>query len=86
MKENKKVLDGGKPLWATGVEMFSQISMWIVAPIVGALVVGKSLDAHYGTKPWMFIGMAGLGFLVTLIGIVRIVLKYVRQMEKDARK
>ena len=85
-EKNKNNLNGGKPLWAVGVEMFSQISVWIVLPIVGALILGKSLDAHYGTKPWIFLSLALVGFLITLFGIVRIVLKYIRQIEKDASR
>ena len=84
--DDKKNLNGPKPLWAVGVEMFSQISLWIVFPMVVALIVGKKLDANYGTKPKFFLILAGIGFLITLIGITRIVLKYVKKIEKDDRK
>ena len=84
---NKKNLNQkktqGKPLWALGVQMFSQISLWIVFPMVMALVVGKKLDANYGTKPKMFLILAGIGFLITLVGITRIVLKYTKEGNRE---
>ncbi len=69
--------------WQAGVRVFTEISGWIVAPIVLALVVGKSLDARYGTAPWIFLIFAGAGFLITLFGMVRIVQKYMREIQKS---
>ena len=49
MEENEKKLYNKGPWWKPGVELFSEISTWIIVPIVLALVFGKMLDAHYGT-------------------------------------
>jgi len=68
--------------WKPGVEIFSQVSGWIVAPIVLALVFGKMLDTHYGTKPVIFLTLAGIGFLFSCFGIVRVVKKYIKEMKK----
>lgn len=62
--------------------LFSQISTWIVVPIILALVVGKSLDNHYGTRPLMFLILAGAGFLFSLVGIVRVIKKYIKELKK----
>ena len=72
--------------WKPGVEIFSQVSGWIVAPIVLALVFGKMLDTHYGTKPVIFLSLAGIGFLITCFGIVRIVRKYIKDIKDLADK
>ncbi|OGI67240.1 hypothetical protein A3A05_02560 [Candidatus Nomurabacteria bacterium RIFCSPLOWO2_01_FULL_41_12] len=72
--------------WKPGVEIFSQVSGWIVAPIVLALVVGKFLDTRYGTKPVIFLSLAGIGFLITCFGIVRIVRKYIKDIKDLADK
>ncbi len=66
----------GGPWWREAAFLFSEISAWIVFPIVAALVAGKALDAKYGTSPWLFITMAAFGFLITAYGIVRSVKKY----------
>jgi len=75
--------------WRPAVEVFSQISGWIVAPLVVSLIVGKKLDAHYGTEPWIFISLAAFGFLITCFGMVRVVRKYMKklkQIEKDGNE
>ena len=73
------------PWWKSGALVFSEISTWIVVPIVLALIIGKRLDAYYGTDPWIFIGLAALGFLITAYGIVKSVKKYAeKEKEKES--
>lgn len=67
--------------WKPGIEIFSQVSTWIVVPIILALVVGKGLDSHYGTKPIIFLVFAGLGFLFSCFGIVRVVKDYIKKLK-----
>jgi len=75
MNENKK------SWWAPAVEIFSEVSTWIAGPIIFALIVGKYLDGRYGTKPWFFIGLTAVAFLVSAYGIVRAVTKYMKKLE-----
>ena len=82
--ENKQ--NSNIPWWKPGVEIFSQVSVWIVVPIILALVFGKMLDAYYGTKPIIFLVLAGLGFLFSCFGIVRVVRKYIKEMKDLAEK
>lgn len=84
MDENKQ--NSNIPWWKPGVEIFSQVSVWIVVPIILALVFGKMLDAHYGTKPIIFLVLAGLGFLFSCFGIIRVVKKYIKEMKDLADK
>lgn len=70
-----------KPSWAAGVEVFTEISSWIVGPIVLALIAGKALDKHFGTEPWIFIGLALFGFIVTIYGIIKVVKEYQRKIK-----
>jgi len=86
MNEEKQSLNNG-PLprqsgvnWKEGVQVFTQVSVWIVVPILVALFVGKSLDAHYGTKPIIFLVLAGVGFLFSCFGIVRVIRKYLKEI------
>ena len=78
MEENKQNFNNGSgPWWKSGVQILSEISTWIVVPIVLALVFGKMLDAHYGTKPKFFILLAGIGFLVTCFGMYKATKNYI---------
>jgi len=85
MNEEKQGLNGG-PWWKDGVQVFIQVSVWIVVPILLALFVGKGLDAHFGTKPVIFLILAGVGFLFSCFGIVRVIRKYLKQIENLSEK
>jgi F0F1-type ATP synthase assembly protein I len=80
-KSNKKEIG---PWWKPAVEIFSEVSTWIAVPIIIALIVGKALDTHYGTKPLMLLVCTGLAFLVSAFGIVRAVKKYVAKTNKNS--
>ena len=75
-----------RPSWVGGVEIFSEISTWIVVPIVLALVLGKMLDRHFSTEPAIFLSLAGLGFAVTFFGIIRIVKNYLKKIKETENK
>lgn len=81
MIKDEKALDRG-PWWKAGVELFSQVSMWIVAPIILALIAGKSLDNHFGTKPTIFLILTGVGFIFTCVGMVRVIRKYLNKLKE----
>jgi len=86
-KENniaKNEKDTG-PWWKQGAMLFSEISTWIVVPVVVALIIGKKLDASYGTKPWIFIGFTMLGFLISAYGIMRSVKNYTKELEETEK-
>lgn len=77
--------DKNEPWWKPGVEIFGQVSTWVVVPIVAALIFGKWLDGRYGTKPWIFLGLSGIGFLISTSGIVYITAKYMSKISKEAK-
>ncbi|MCE9548977.1 AtpZ/AtpI family protein, partial [Candidatus Nomurabacteria bacterium] len=74
-----------KPWWSQAVQLFSEVSTYIVVPIVIALIAGKALDSHFGTKPWIFIALAGFGFLVSCYGIYKVIKRYAEEL-KDLNK
>jgi len=77
---------GGSPWWKDGVQIFTQVSVWIVVPILLALFVGKGLDTHFGTKPIIFLVLAGVGFLFSCFGIWRVIKKYIKEMAELVKK
>jgi len=72
--------------WKPGVEIFSQVSGWIAAPIILALVLGKYLDGRFDTKPWIFIGLTGVAFLISSFGIIKVVTRYMKKIEEENKK
>ena len=82
MENGKQNLNSGSgPWWKPGMQILSEVSTWIVVPIVCALIFGKMLDTHYGTKPVIFLIFAGLGFLFTCFGIWKVMKDYLKKMQ-----
>lgn len=84
-KENKKNFNG-EPWWKPGMQILSEVSTWIVAPIILALIGGKALDNHYNTKPYFFFILIGVAFLVTAYGIVKAVRSYMKTLKEIEKK
>ena len=82
VNENNKQQNKGT-WWEPAVEIFSQVSGWIAAPVILALIAGKALDSYFGTKPLMFLGLTSVAFLISSFGIVRVVGKYMKKMESE---
>ena len=92
MNEEKKNFNNG-PLprqggvkWRPAMQILSQVSTWIVVPIVLALVFGKMLDTYFGTKPVIFLVFAGIGFLVTCFGMYKVVKDYIKKLQDIDKK
>ncbi len=77
--KNKK----GKPWWQPAIEMFWKVSVWVAGPIVIALFVGKYLDRRYGTSPWIFLTATGISFIISMVAITQILMKYIKNMEAE---
>lgn len=69
--------------WKPAVEIFGRVSGYIIGPVVVALIVGKMLDARFGTKPWIFLGLTGIAFIISSFSIVQTVIKYMKDIEKE---
>lgn len=74
-------MNNDKNNWREGLWVFTDISGWIVGPVVIALFAGRALDNHFGTKPWLFLGLTALAFLVTIRGIYKAVKRYVNKIK-----
>ena len=81
--------------------IFANITGWIVVPVmtpsnnlkedlvvtvVLALVLGKYLDSRLLTAPWFFLGLTLLAFLVTIFGILKLLKKYLKDLEDIKKK
>ncbi len=81
MEDNQQNIQNGGPWWKPAVQIFSDVSTWIVVPIVLALIFGKMLDAHFGTKPVVFLCLAGAAFLFSCYKIYRVVKDYIKNLQ-----
>jgi len=70
--------------WQPAVTLFAEVTGWIVAPIVAALYLGRYLDDKYDSYPWFFLGLTAIAFIITLVGIVRVAHRYIKQIEQEA--
>lgn len=68
------------------MEIFAQITGWLVVPIIIALFVGKALDRKYHSEPWFFLGLTFIAFFISISGIVFITIKYIKQIEKETKE
>ena len=80
-KNNSK--EKTKTDWRQAIQIFSEISTWVIVPIVVALVLGKYLDSRYETEPWIFLSLTGFSFVVSIGGIAKILAKYIKEIEKE---
>jgi uncharacterized membrane protein YcjF (UPF0283 family) len=72
-----------KAWWESGVQLFAQISGWIVFPIIGAIYLGRWLDNKYDKEPWFFLLCVGLAFIITNVGVVKVGLEAMRKVTKE---
>ena len=80
--DNKK----DKIWWRPAIIMFVRVSVWVAIPVIIALYVGKYLDKRYDTAPWMFIGTTVVAFIISMVAIARISMKYIHKIEKENKE
>ena len=85
VEENQQNSNRKGAWWAPAMQLMGDVSTWIVVPIVLALVFGKMLDTHFGTKPIIFLTLAGFAFLVTCFGIFRIMKNYMKKLKESEK-
>ncbi|MBU1036440.1 AtpZ/AtpI family protein [Patescibacteria group bacterium] len=83
---NKEPEKGKEAWWQPALVIFSQVSGWIIVPILIALFVGRALDDKYGTEPWIFLGLTIIAFGISCLGIVLITAKYTKKIEKELQE
>ncbi|MDE2030990.1 MAG: AtpZ/AtpI family protein [Patescibacteria group bacterium] len=77
MQNNKK----DQSSWQQALIMFARVSVWVAVPIILALFIGKYLDNHFGTAPWIFIGSTIIAFIISMAVIVKMSLSYIQKIE-----
>lgn len=92
MDEHQQNLNKGKSFryrredWAPAMQIFSEISTWIAAPIILAVITGKYLDKRYDAGNLWLLVLAGVAFLASAYGIVKTVKKFQEKLKRDEQK
>ncbi|MBU1203421.1 AtpZ/AtpI family protein [Patescibacteria group bacterium] len=63
--------------------IFVETTGWIAFPVIGALFLGRWLDEKQGTYPLYFLGITGLAFVISSVGITITGVKYMKKIEKE---
>jgi len=74
-----------KPWWHAGMVIFAEVTGWIAAPIIGALYLGRYLDEINNSDPWYFLGLTGIAFVISTVGITVTAGKYISKIEKESK-
>ena len=72
--------------WSFALELFGQVSAWVAVPIIVALIAGKWLDQKFSTRPWLFLLLTAIAFLISIAGIWRILTKYISNLERELKE
>jgi F0F1-type ATP synthase assembly protein I len=64
------------------IKVFTNISAWIVGPVLVSIFIGKYLDKKFGTAPWILGVSLALSFTISMIAIVKIASKYSKEVDK----
>lgn len=75
-------MDTQNAWWKNSLLYFSKISSWIILPIVFALIVGKYLDNHFNTGQLIFYISLGLGFVLSMIGLLKEARVYMKEISQ----
>ena len=72
-----------KVWWRPAILLFFQMSSWIAIPVIVGLFIGKWLDNRYGTEPWLFLGITGVAFIISIVGMVRESSRVMRSLDSS---
>ncbi|MFA6306743.1 MAG: AtpZ/AtpI family protein [Patescibacteria group bacterium] len=57
--------------WQPAVMIVSRLSVWIAAPIIIALYLGKWLDKKYDSAPKLLLLCIGIAFIASMAGLIK---------------
>ncbi|MFA6908656.1 MAG: AtpZ/AtpI family protein [Patescibacteria group bacterium] len=72
--------------WEEPLKVFGEVTGYIVVPLVAALYGGRALDHHFESEPLIMIGLLLVAVIISTLAIVRIAVRYMKQIEEEAKK
>lgn len=68
--------------WQKGLQVFFRLSVWIAAPVLGGVLLGRWLDQKFGSEPVLFLITIGLAFILSMFGLIKEALKEFQTLER----
>lgn len=68
-----------------GLKIFAESAGWIAVPVVGALYLGRYLDARQDTAPLYFLGLTIMAFIISSVGIGMTGVRYIKMIEREEK-
>ena len=69
-------MESPKPYWGEAIVAGARVTTWLVGPLVISYLVGNWLERQFETGADLLLVSLGLGFLITIIGLVFETLNY----------
>ena len=79
--EGKKNFD-----WSLAVRLAMILSSWVVFPVIIGFFLGSYLDKKYNSSPSFLLVVLGLSFCVSIIGLIKDVLKESKKIDANYKK
>lgn len=79
--ENKKSFN-----WNLAVRLAMILSSWVVFPIIIGFFLGSYLDKRYDSSPKWLLIVLGASFLVSIIGLIKDVLKESKKIDENYKR
>lgn len=72
--------------WQPGLVLFFKLSSWIGGPVIVAVFIGKYLDKHFKTEPWLFLLCVGIAFVFSMFALIYFGTAEMKKIEDEAKK
>lgn len=71
-------------IWKSAyIKVFTEISAWIVGPVLVSILIGNYLDQRFNSAPWILGVALALSFTLSMVMIVKIAKKYEKDLDKN---
>jgi F0F1-type ATP synthase assembly protein I len=71
------------PDWVPAMKIFVRLSVWIAAPLLLGLFLGKYLDEQNQTSPFWFLMCTGAAFVISIAGLIIDTLKIYKEIDPE---
>lgn len=72
-----------KSSYYESLRIFGKLSIYIVTPIIIAVIIGKLLDKKFGTEPKLFLLCILISFMYSIFKLVNETKKYIAEISKN---
>ncbi|MBP6943041.1 MAG: hypothetical protein KBB55_03280 [Candidatus Buchananbacteria bacterium] len=69
-------MESPKPYWSEAIIAGTRVTTWLVGPLIISYLAGNWFERRFETGVDLLLASLGLGFLITIIGLVFETLNY----------